>query len=132
TSETEFAIIEMGANHGGEIAMLCALAEPDYGIITNIGKAHLEGFGSFEMIKKTKAELYDHVKSRNGTIFYNLDNPLLRELLGEYPNRISFGTSNAWLDGKPQSVPPFIHATIYFPEGKSEVKTHLTGSYNFE
>ena len=132
TPETEFAIIEMGANHGGEIAMLCALAEPDYGIITNIGKAHLEGFGSFEMIKKTKAELYDHVKSKNGTIFYNLDNPVLSELLGDYPNRISFGISDAWLNGEPQSVPPYIHASIHFPEGISEVKTHLTGSFNFE
>jgi UDP-N-acetylmuramoyl-tripeptide--D-alanyl-D-alanine ligase len=132
TPETEFAIIEMGANHGGEIAVLSALAEPDYGIITNIGKAHLEGFGSYEMIKKTKAELYDHVKSRNGTIFYNMDNPVLSELLGDYPNKISFGISDAWLKGEPQTVPPFIHASINFPEGISEVKTHLTGSYNFE
>jgi UDP-N-acetylmuramoyl-tripeptide--D-alanyl-D-alanine ligase len=132
TPETEFAIIEMGANHGGEIAILSELAEPDFGIITNIGKAHLEGFGSFEMIKKTKAELYDHVKSKNGTIFYNQDNPILTGLLGDYPDKVSYGINDAWLKGEPHLVPPYIHAFIYFPEEKSEVKTHLTGSYNFE
>jgi UDP-N-acetylmuramoyl-tripeptide--D-alanyl-D-alanine ligase len=132
TPETEFAIIEMGANHGGEIAILSSLAEPDFGIITNIGKAHLEGFGSFEMIKKTKTELYDHVKSKNGTIFYNQNNPILTDLLGDYPNKVSYGINDAWLKGEPHLVPPYIHAYVYFPEGKSEVKTHLTGSYNFE
>jgi UDP-N-acetylmuramoyl-tripeptide--D-alanyl-D-alanine ligase len=132
TSETEFAIIEMGANHGGEIAILSALAEPNFGIITNIGKAHLEGFGSFEVIKKTKAELYDHVISKNGTIFFNRNNSILIEILGEYPNKVSYGIHDAWLNGEPHPVPPFIHAFVYFPEGKSEIKTHLTGSYNFE
>jgi UDP-N-acetylmuramoyl-tripeptide--D-alanyl-D-alanine ligase len=132
TPETEFAIIEMGANHAGEIAILSSLAEPDYGIITNIGKAHLEGFGSFEMIKKTKAELYDHVKLKNGTIFYNQDNPILTELLGDYPKKFSYGINDASLKGEPHLVAPYIHALIYFPEGKSEVNTHLTGSYNFE
>ena len=132
TSETEFAIIEMGANHGGEIAILSALAEPDYGIITNIGKAHLEGFGSFEMIKKTKGELYEHVKSGNGIIFYNQDNPILTDLLGDYPRKVSYGINDAWLKGEAHLAPPYIHAYIYFSEEKSEVKTHLTGSYNFE
>jgi UDP-N-acetylmuramoyl-tripeptide--D-alanyl-D-alanine ligase len=132
TADTDFAIIEMGANHVGEIAILSALAEPGYGIITNIGKAHLEGFGSFEMIKKTKAELYDHVKSKHGSIFYNQDNPILTEILGDYPNKISYGVHDAWLKGEPYPVPPFIHACVHFPEGKLEVKTHLTGSYNFE
>ena len=130
--QTEFGIVEMGANHGGEIAILCSLAEPDYGIITNIGKAHLEGFGSFEMIKKTKAELYDHVKSKNGTLFYNQDNPILLELIGNYSNRIGFGKQDAWLTGQPHQVAHFIHADVSFPEGVSEIKTNLTGSYNFE
>ena len=75
---TDFGVIEMGANHAGEIAALCAVADPDFGIITNIGKAHLEGFGSFETIKNTKAELYNHIKSKNGIIFYNSENQIGR------------------------------------------------------
>ena len=80
TPETQFAVVEMGANHPGEIKTLASLACPDFGIITNIGKAHLEGFGSFEGVIKTKNELYDHLKSNNGTAFVNGDNALLFDL----------------------------------------------------
>ena len=69
--ETKFAVIEMGANHMGEIEFLCKIAQPDYGIITNIGHAHLEGFGSFENVIKTKTELYRFIKRKNGKIFVN-------------------------------------------------------------
>ena len=68
---TEFGVVEMGANHPGEIAALCQIADPDFGIITNIGKAHLEGFGSFEGVIRTKGELYDFVGKKKGTIFSN-------------------------------------------------------------
>ena len=74
--ETDIAIVEMGANHPHEIADLCRIAEPDYGYITSIGKAHLEGFGSFEGVIKTKAELYDYLKAHQKTIIYNADDTL--------------------------------------------------------
>src|ERR1035437_2002727 len=75
--ETEIAIVEMGANHPGEIDLLTRIAEPTHGIITNIGKAHLEGFGGFEGVVRTKTELYRYLKSRHGIVFVNNDNPLL-------------------------------------------------------
>ena len=76
---TEMAIVEMGANHPGEIAFLCGIADPDCGLITNVGRAHLEGFGSFEGVIKTKTELYRHLAVKEGTVFVNADNPILME-----------------------------------------------------
>ena len=76
---TELAIVEMGANHPGEIAFLCGIADPDLGLITNVGRAHLEGFGSFEGVIQTKTELYRHLAIKEGTIFVNADNPILME-----------------------------------------------------
>lgn len=70
-TSTELGIVEMGANHPGEIKTLCDIAEPDYGIITNIGYAHLEGFGSYENIIRTKNELYEAIGARKGTLFVN-------------------------------------------------------------
>lgn len=79
-SGVEIAIVEMGANHPGEIAFLCELAAPTHGLITNVGKAHLEGFGSFEGVKKTKGELYDYLARHQGQLFIQGDNPVLREM----------------------------------------------------
>ncbi len=79
--KTEIGVVEMGANHPGEIAFLCNIADPDYGIITNVGKAHLEGFGSFEGVKRTKSELYRHIEAKQGGLFVNSDNPHLQEML---------------------------------------------------
>ena len=76
---TELAIVEMGANHPGEIAFLCGIADPDLGLITNVGRAHLEGFGSFEGVIQTKTELYRHLAVKEGTVFVNADNPILME-----------------------------------------------------
>jgi UDP-N-acetylmuramoyl-tripeptide--D-alanyl-D-alanine ligase len=93
-STTEFGVVEMGANHQFEIKALCEIAEPNYGLITNIGKAHLEGFGSFENIIKTKCELYDFLNSNGGTIFYNAENPILtKQLESIMINKVSYGTS---------------------------------------
>ena len=83
TSNTEIAVVEIGANHIGEIAALCKIAQPGYGIITNIGKAHLEGFGSLENIKKAKSELFNYLVKKKGTAFYNDNNKILIELLKE-------------------------------------------------
>ena len=89
--ETDIAVVEMGANHLGEIAFLCSIAEPDYGYITSIGKAHLEGFGGFEGVIKTKGELYDYLSNQNKTIVFNDNDSLQRELLQGYENVYSFG-----------------------------------------
>ena len=81
TRAHEMAIIEMGASHPGDIKELVEIAEPDYGLITNVGKAHLQGFGSFEGVMRTKAELYDFLLAHNGTVFRNADNPYLANML---------------------------------------------------
>jgi UDP-N-acetylmuramoyl-tripeptide--D-alanyl-D-alanine ligase len=131
-SDTDFGVVEMGANHPGEIAELCNIAEPDFGIITNIGKAHLEGFGSFEGVKKTKSELYRYIKTKNGTIFYNHDNPILVELTLDIHNKISYGHENASFTGELLSSPPFVHLKANFKKGVLYLNTNLTGDYNFE
>ncbi len=90
THETDLGVVEMGANHPGEIAFLCAIALPDYGLITNVGKAHLEGFGSFEGVLRTKSELYRHLEEHHGTIFINARNPWLSQSAGPRLARISY------------------------------------------
>lgn len=130
--DTDLAIIEMGANHAGEIGELCAIADPDFGIITNIGIAHLEGFGSFETIKETKSELYWHVNNKKGVVFYNRDNPVLAELAQKVKLRISYGVDNADFTGKFISSTPYIHAQLCFPEKNLDIHSNLVGDYNFE
>lgn len=130
--DTEFGIVEMGANHPGEIAELCTIADPRFGIITNIGKAHLEGFGSFDGVKNTKAELYRHLQNKKGTIFYHKNNEVLSELIGDYPNVISYGGTNANFTGEPVLSPPFAHVRAWFPGGVLYLNTKLTGDYNIE
>jgi UDP-N-acetylmuramoyl-tripeptide--D-alanyl-D-alanine ligase len=85
TPEHEMAIVEMGANHQGEIAMLSELSDPDYGVITNIGKAHLEGFGGEEGVKKGKSELYKHISKKGGKVFINGNDPVLLDLSKDLP-----------------------------------------------
>lgn len=131
-AETEFAVVEMGANHPGEIAQLCEIADPDFGIITNIGQAHLEGFGSFEGVKKTKGELYDYLHKKNGTVFYNSDNPILEELGNKLKHRVSFGQSDAAFTGEPIQSPPFIHIKTNFAKGVLYLNSNLIGDFNFE
>ena len=79
------AVVEMGANHPGEIRTLVNIACPDFGIITNVGKAHLEGFGSFEGVIRTKGELYDYIRDNGGSLFVNLDNQILNDLSEDIP-----------------------------------------------
>lgn len=130
--KTEIGIVEMGANHPGEIGMLSEIADPDYGIITNIGRAHLEGFGSFEAIKKTKSELFRYLHKKNGTVFYNKENPILTEVAQNIPNKVSFGLSGADFNAEPIQSPPFIHVKVKFPKGALYLNSKLTGNYNFE
>jgi UDP-N-acetylmuramoyl-tripeptide--D-alanyl-D-alanine ligase len=130
-----FAIIEMGANHPNEIEALCRIAEPTYGLITNIGKAHLEGFGGFEGVKKTKKELYDFLEAQRGVIFYNADNEILRSILAQFTTRkISYGLHNGDVcSGKLTTFDPFLCAHIECSDSTSfELNTQLIGNYNFE
>ena len=127
TPETEIAVVEMGANHPGEIKTLANLACPDYGIITNIGKAHLEGFGSFEGVIKTKNELYDNIKANHKTAFVNGDNALLTGL-AEGLNHTTYGSSNGDCVVKMGSCDPFL-SVIW---NGLTIQTHLVGSYNYE
>lgn len=130
--KTEIGVVEMGANHPGEISELCSIADPDFGIITNIGRAHLEGFGSFETIKKTKSELYEHLKKKNGIVFFNSDNPVLAELTAEIINKIEFGQNDAGFSGTPVINAPYICAKVNFSDVVLTLETNLTGSFNFE
>ena len=126
--ETEIAVVEMGANHPGEIDFLCKIADPDYGLITNIGKAHLEGFGSFEGVIKTKTELYRHIKANGKAVFVNQGNPLLWEQ-SEGQERISYGRNcAAFCPVAPAACNPYLSVGW----GKHLIQTHLVGSYNFE
>ncbi len=110
--KTDFAVVEMGANHPGEIANLCAIAKPDFGIITNIGKAHLEGFGSFENIILTKKELYNAISENKGMIFINRDNKLLASISkGIKSFDFAFGTDGLCL-GKVISCNPILQYNI--------------------
>lgn len=131
--QTEVAVIEMGANHIGEIALLSAIAQPDLGLITNVGKAHLEGFGSFEGVKKAKGELYDFLKSHKRQVFINVDNNHLTEMLGSWP-KIGYGTREGELvTGRQAIAEPFL-GFEWKTDGSDwhMAKTNLTGLYNFE
>ncbi|MCT4663994.1 MAG: UDP-N-acetylmuramoyl-tripeptide--D-alanyl-D-alanine ligase [Flavobacteriales bacterium] len=126
TSQHDFAIIEMGANHQGEIKELSEIALPDYGFITNIGKAHLEGFGSPEIIQKTKKELFDFIVDSGGFFFYNCEEEKVAEFAKEYYKSIPFSTEES-VERK-FKILPNIMATIEI-DGK-EIPSNLFGDYN--
>jgi UDP-N-acetylmuramoyl-tripeptide--D-alanyl-D-alanine ligase len=130
TKEAEIAVIEMGANHTGEIATLTKLALPTLGIITNIGKAHLEGFGNFEGVKKTKRELYDFLKLNNGAAFVNYDDELLIAL-SQGMRVIGYGKNAGDVTGHIINQTPNLTLEVAIGKEKSNIKTRLYGSYNF-
>lgn len=132
-SKHEMALVEMGANHIGEIHHLCTIACPTHGLITNIGRAHLEGFGTFDGVIRAKSELYDYLKSHQGVVFVHEADQLLLKQLGDYPG-IPYGQS---VPGAPlfQLTPGFqlTFQTDLHPVGRREnriAQTHLVGSYN--
>lgn len=131
--EHQFAVIEMGANHPKEIQMLCQITEPDYGIITNIGKAHLEGFGSFDKVVKTKIELYDFIREKRGVIFGNSDNLILKERYNSL-SVIYYGTnfSKSFVYGRIVASDPTLVLEWGKNNNKNKIVTQLVGSYNFE
>ena len=126
--DTEIAIVEMGANHQGEIAFLSELAQPDFGYITNYGKAHLEGFGGIKGVIKGKSELYDYLIKNNKHAFFNADDAIQKERLALYTKKTGFSKSD------PQyGIIELINSTPFVQlkfEG-SLVKTQLIGKYNF-
>lgn len=129
----EMAIIEMGANHQKEIENLCRIAEPDCGLITNVGKGHLEGFGGFEGVKKGKGELYDFLKESGGLIFANEKNVHLQKMLSERNiQNVSFYNSNSGLSGELVENDPFLVIDWIFDKQRHRVQTNLTGPYNLE
>ena len=133
--KTNFAVIEMGANHQKEIEFLCSIAQPDFGLITNVGKAHLEGFGGFEGVKKGKGEMYAFLHEQGRTAFVNTDNEHLNKMVAEYgPSSIvSYGTnSNAYCRGELNSSEPTLNLTWKCESSFGEIQTQMIGAYNFE
>ena len=133
SASTQIGVVEMGANHPGEIAALCEIALPDFGLITNVGKAHLEGFGSFDGVKKTKAELYRFIERRGGKIFLNTANIHLKEMAG-IVETIGYKTTKdgEGIEGELLQSSPFMVFQVKFPKGWLYIKTSLAGGYNIE
>ncbi len=130
---TQFGIVEMGTNHFGEIATLCRIACPNYGLITNVGKAHLEFFGSLEGVEKAKGELYDYLSTNKGVAFYNSDNPILSRMIAARTFRETVAYNRAKLDAlllPADNDNPFLRFTIN--GGKTTVNTQLVGDYNID
>ena len=128
--DTDIAIVEMGANHPGEIEFLSGIAEPTHGIITNIGKAHLEGFGDLEGVIRTKTELYRYLKQRNGTVFVNTGDPLLDQHTRGM-KVIPYGA------GQPVEIlelhaDPYVSLQIRLDKDTITIPTRLFGNYNAE
>lgn len=126
--ETEMAVVEMGASHPGDIDELTNIGNPNYGIITNIGRAHLEGFGGFEGVIKTKNEMYQYISAHDGFLFVNRDNALLMELSRNI-NKVTYGTTEeAETRGKIISSNPYLSVEW----NGYKIDTQLVGDYNFE
>lgn len=128
--DAEVAVIEMGANHQKEIEEYCTYTLPTYGIIGNCGKAHLEGFGGIEGVKKGKGELYDFIRNTNGTIFINTDYDYLVEMSKGIGKQISYGTTNANYTGIILEDKHFVEVNITNPSSIGKIKTQLAGNYN--
>lgn len=128
TREHEFAVVELGANHLRETAFLCELARPDYGLVTNNGKDHLEGFGSLEGVKKANAELFEWLRSSGGEAFVNIDDADLMEASAGI-RRITYGTSEgANMRGTPKAGS--IYSEVVLADGQ-DIRSTLFGQYNF-
>ena len=122
TPQHDIAVIEMGANHPGEIKTLVNIAEPDFGLITNVGRAHLQGFGSFEGVIRTKGELYDYLRGTSGKVFINENNPYL-EGISSGLDLIRYGNNGRLLGCTPY---------LSFEYNKRAVSTRLVGAYNLD
>lgn len=133
TEEHEIAVVEMGASHPGDIRTLADIVEPDFGLITNVGKAHLQGFGSFEGVIRTKGELYDYLRQHGGYVFINAGDEILSGMAGSLV-RIKYGlsgVSDAEVIGEVTACDPYLNFRWHTDGGQwHEVRTHVIGSYN--
>lgn len=137
--DCDIAIIEMGANHQKEIEFLCSLAQPGYGLITNVGKAHLEGFGGVEGVKIAKGELYEYLAKTGGTVFINTDNPILVDMSRDrsVQNIVGYGKgATNFVSGGLTEVSPFLTVDWQLKGQEDEAiftaESNLPGTYNFE
>lgn len=128
--DAEIAVVEMGANHQKEIEGYCRYTKPSHGIITNCGKAHLEGFGGVEGVRKGKGELYDHLRAHQGTAFVMWDYDYLRTMSAGIPNIITYGTCEASIVGRAIKSEPFLEAIIHVNGKDISIKSQLVGDYN--
>lgn len=126
--DTEIAIIEMGASSLGEIELLCDIAEPNFGYITNFGKAHIEGFGSELKVVEGKSELYKYLKNNEGTIFFNLDDNKQKKLLENYDKKFSFGLNSKFCEYELSSV----NESIIINTENDNISSSLYGKYNVD
>lgn len=136
TAAHEMAVVEMGANHPGEIKTLVNIVEPNCGIITNVGKAHLEGFGSFEGVIRTKGELYDYLRTRKDSrVFIHRDNPYLNGIAHDL-QLVTYGSTADVTDavnGEVEECAPYLTFRWRMGQGQwHRVETHLIGSYNVD
>lgn len=129
SAKTEIAIIEMGASKVGDIAELCDIAKPDFGIITNIGKAHTEGFGGFEGVKKGKGELYKYLLKNNGKVFVNSQNEILFDLSKDFERPYFYPDYSDYYHCEMVAADPFL---VIKSDGGALLETNLVGQYNFE
>lgn len=129
--DTEIGIIEMGANHLQEIEGYCKIAQPTHAIITNCGKAHLEGFGSEEGVRKGKGELYDFIREHQGTIYRNSDLAYLEPMANGIDKQITYGQGNATYIGKIISEDVFLKIAVLTSRLEASISTQLTGDFNF-
>ncbi len=128
-STHELAVVEMGANHVGEIAFLCDIAHPTHGFITNIGKAHIGTFGGFENIIRGKSELYQHLIKHQGVVFINSQNPILASMAKRFKNPLFYAAAGDYYHCVLSEVDPFLVVTT---EEGAVIRTNLIGAYNFE
>lgn len=138
TKDDEIAVVEMGASHPGDIKKLVEYVEPTCGLITNVGRAHLQGFGSFEGVMRTKGELYDFLKAHDGLVFLNTSNEHLLSMAQEreLDRVVSYGQDDdAEVQGRVVTADPFITIEWWINNGQSqkcEIQSHLIGSYNLD
>ncbi len=128
-SSHEIAVIEMGANHVGEIAALAKIVNPTHGLITNIGKAHIGTFGGFENIVRAKSELYQHLIEHSGQVFINSQNPILFNMAKRFPSPLFYPSVGDYYHAELISADPYVK---FKADNDDEVQTQLLGTYNFE
>ncbi len=128
TKDTQICVVEMGANHKKEIKALCKIAEPNFGYITNFGKAHIEGFGSIQGVIEGKSELYKYITKEKGTLFFNADDSIQSKLLGNHTAKIGFSQEKKnFYTLKQIDTNPY----VALQAAKKTIKSNLIGGYNF-